>query len=81
MYNSTLSLNSALDWVGGNATLRPLYPGKDTVPIVQEAGLVPGPVWTGTENLAPTGIRSRDRPARSESLHRLNYRGRPTFII
>ena len=34
-------------------------PGKDPVPIVQEAGWAPGPVWTGTENLAPTGIRSR----------------------
>ena len=38
-------------------------PGKDPVPIVQEAGLAPGPVWTGVENLAPTGIRSPDRPA------------------
>ena len=28
-------------------------PGKDPVPIVQEAGWAPGPVWTGTENLAP----------------------------
>ena len=25
----------------------------------------PGPVWTGGENLAPTGIRSPDRAARS----------------
>ena len=38
--------------------------GKDPVPIVQEAGWAPGPVWTGAENLAPTGIRSPDRPAR-----------------
>jgi len=30
---------------------------------------VPGTVWTGTENLATTGIRSPDRPARSESLY------------
>ena len=42
-------------------------PWKDSVPIVQEAGSTPGPVWTGSENLAPTGIRSPDRPARSES--------------
>jgi hypothetical protein len=28
-------------------------PGKDPVPIVQEAGWAPGPVWTGVENLAP----------------------------
>jgi len=53
---------------------RPLFtPWKDPVPIVQEAGWAPGPVWTGAENLAPTGIRSLDRPARSQSLYRLNF--------
>ena len=53
---------------------RPLFtPGKDPVPIVQEVGWDPGPVWTGAENLAPTGIRSPDRPARSQSLCRLSY--------
>jgi hypothetical protein len=31
-------------------------PGKDPVPIVQEAGWAPGPVWTGVENIVPTGI-------------------------
>ena len=50
-------------------------PRKDPVHIVQEAGWAPGPVWTGAENLASTGIRSPDRPARSESLYRLSYRG------
>jgi hypothetical protein len=50
-------------------------PGKDPVPIVQEAGWAPGPVWTGAENLAPTGFRSPDRPARSESPYRLHYPG------
>ena len=50
-----------------------LYPGKDPVPIVQEARTAPGPVWTGAENLAPTGIRSPDRPACSQSLYRLRY--------
>jgi hypothetical protein len=30
--------------------------GKDTVPIVQEAGWAPRPVWTFAKNLAPTGI-------------------------
>jgi hypothetical protein len=48
-------------------------PGKDPVPIVQETGWAPGPVWTGAENLAPTGIQSPDRPARSQSLYRLSY--------
>ena len=53
---------------------RPLFtPGKDTVPIVQEAGWAPGPVWTGAENLAPTGIRSPDRATRSQSVYRLSY--------
>ena len=50
-------------------------PGKDTVPIVQVALWAPGPVWTGVENFAPTGIRSSDRPALSESLYRPHYPG------
>jgi len=57
--------------VGVNATPRPLYPGKDPVPIVQEAGWASGPVCTGAENLAPTAIRFPDRPARNELLYRL----------
>ena len=53
---------------------RPLFtPGKDPVPIVQEAGWAPGPVWTGEENLAHTWILCPDRPARSQSLYRLRY--------
>ena len=32
----------------------------------------------GKENLASTRIRSPDRPARSESLYRLRYPGRPS---
>jgi hypothetical protein len=61
--------------VGGWSTLRPgrFNPAKDSVAIVQEAEWAPGPVWTGAENLAPTGIRSPDRPARSESLYRLSH--------
>jgi len=43
-----------------------LYPQKNPVPIVQEAGWAPGTAWTGAENLDPTGIRSPDRPARSQ---------------
>jgi hypothetical protein len=55
-------------------TPRPLLiPGKDTVPIVLEAGWAPGPVWTGAENLASTGIRSPDRPSHSQFLYRLRY--------
>jgi len=56
-------------------------PGKDPVPIVQEAGWAPGPVWTDTENLAPTRIRSPDRPARSQSLYRLSYPAQHVNIL
>jgi hypothetical protein len=47
-------------------------PRKDPVPSVQEAGWASGPVWTCAKNLTPTGIRSPDRPARSQSLYRLS---------
>ena len=50
-------------------------PWKDPVPIVQETGWASGPVWAVAENLAPTGIRSPDRPARSESLCWPSYPG------
>ena len=33
----------------------------------------PGPIWTGAGNLATTGIRSPDYPARSKLLYRLSY--------
>jgi len=50
----------------------PLFtPGKDAVPIVQEAGWVPVPVWTGAENLAPPGFDPRTVQYRSQSLYRL----------
>ena len=59
---------------GVSFTPRPLFtPGKDPLPVVQEAGWAPGPVWTVAENLSPTGIRFPDRPARSQSLYRLSY--------
>jgi len=34
-------------------------PGKDPVPVVEEAGWAPGPVWIGAENLAPPGFDPR----------------------
>ena len=49
----------------GGRTLSP-------VPILQEAGWTPGPVWTGGKS-RPTGIRSPVLPARSQSLYRLSY--------
>ena len=47
-------------------------PEKVSVPIVQENGLALGPVWTGEENLTPTGIWTSDLPARSESQYRMS---------
>jgi hypothetical protein len=68
------------EW-GVSVTPRPLFtPGKDRVPIVQEAGWDPGPVCTGAENLAPTGIGSVDRPVRSQSLYRLSYRAHKQIL-
>ena len=49
-------------------------PGKDPVPIVQEAGWAPGPVWTGGKSRPPRDS-ILDRPARSQSLYRLSYPG------
>jgi len=41
-------------------------PGKEPVPIVQEAGWAPEPVWIGAENLAPLGFDPRTfQPAAS----------------
>ena len=42
-------------------------PGKDPVPILQEAGWAPGPVWTGG-NSRPHRDSIPDHPARSQSV-------------
>jgi len=48
-----------------SSTPRPHFaPGKDTVPIVQEAGWAPGPVWRGG-NSRPYRDSIPDRSARS----------------
>ena len=76
MYSSTLSLTSALDGGGCSSLFRGrLTPRKNPLPTVQEVGWAPRPVWMGAENLAPTGIRSADRPGRNETLYRQSYRG------
>jgi len=54
-------------------------PGKDPLPIVQETGWAPEPVWIGAENLASTRIRSPDLPPRTESLHQLRHPGPSVF--
>ena len=59
-----------------NATPRPLYPReRNLVPIAWEAPCAPGPVRKGAENLASKGVRSPERPDRSESLYRPRYPG------
>jgi hypothetical protein len=58
-----LNLCASWGWVV-NATPRPLLlPGKGPVPIVQEAGWAPRPVWTGAENL-PSHRHSIPGPSR-----------------
>ena len=71
MYSSTPHLILVLGG-GGWSTQGPgrFTPKKAPLPIV---GWVPGRVWPGAGNLVPTGIRSPDRPARSQSLYRLRY--------
>ena len=47
-------------------------PGKETVPIVQEAGWAPGPVLKDGKS-RPHRYSIPDRPARNQSLYRLSY--------
>ena len=48
-----------------SSTPRPHFtPGKEPVPILQEAGWAPGPVWTGGKS-RPHLDSIPDRPARS----------------
>jgi len=64
-----------MGWVV-SAKPRPLYPGKDPLPIVYEDGWTPQPVWMVVENLAPTGIRLRYSSShRNEMITRRIYRG------
>ena len=59
-----------------NPTPWPLHPQeRGSVPLVRGAVWVSEPVWTGSKNFAPIGIRFPDRPVRSESLDRPSYRG------
>ena len=57
-----------------SSTPRPHFtPGKDPVPILQEAGWAAGPVWTGGKSRSHRDSIP-DRPAPSQSLFRLSYR-------
>jgi hypothetical protein len=82
-YSSTLSLTLALDG-GGWSTPRPGHftPGKQTrYPFYRRLGGPQG--WSGRlrKISTPPGIQSPDRPARSESLYRLSYRGPQQYIM
>ena len=75
--SSTLPSTSALDG-GGRSTPRPgrFTPGKDPVPIVnRRLGGPQGRSGRLRKISLSTGIRSPDRPTRSESLYRLSYPG------
>ena len=53
-------------WVVSSTPRAHFTPGKDPVPILQEAWWAPGPVWIGAGNLVTTGIRFRTvQPAAS----------------
>jgi len=60
-------------WVVSSSTPRPHFtPGKDPVPIVQEAGWGPMSIWTGGKS-RPHQDSIPDLPARSQSLYWLSY--------
>ena len=59
-------------WVVSSKPRPHFNTGKDPVPILQEAGWSPGPVWTGGKS-RPHLDSIPDRPARSQSLYRLSY--------
>ena len=73
--SSTLSVNSALDG-GGWSTPCPgrFNPGKTRYPLYKRLDWSQGRSGqAGKKSHPPTRIRSPDRPARSQSVYRLNY--------
>ena len=61
-----------------SSTPRPHFtPGKDPVPVLQEARWAPGPVWMGRKS-RPHRDSIPDLPAVSQSLYRLSY---PAHIL
>jgi len=66
--------------VGGQRhTLAALPPGKSQYPWYRRLGAPQGSSREVGKILPLSGIRSPDRPARSESLHRLRYPGQLTI--
>ena len=60
------------EWVVSSTPRSNFTPGKDPVPIVQEAGWATGPVWAGGK-FRPHRDSIPDLPARIQSLYRLSY--------
>jgi hypothetical protein len=69
-YRQLYSFSNLRRWmgVGGQWHVPAVLPRERPGTHLQE-------VWTGAENPVPTGIRSPDLSARSESLYRLRYQG------
>ena len=65
-----ISMTAALEGGEWSAALpgRTLPLGKDPVPILQEAGWAPGPVWMGGKS-RPHWDSIPDHPAHSQSLY------------
>jgi hypothetical protein len=78
-YSPTLSLTSALDGCGWSSTHSGRFiPGKETsFPSYRSLGGVQGRSGLVRKTSHRTGIRSPDRPARSESLYLLRYPNPP----
>ena len=67
-------------WVVSSTPRLHFTPGKDPVPILQEAGWAPGKVWTGGKSRL-----HRDsipyRPAYSQSLYQLSYPAHGVLVV
>ena len=82
MYSSTLRSTSALDgWRVVNDKPRQLFPpGKTRYPLYRKLGGPQGRSGRMQKFSPYTGIRSPDRPARSESVYCLSYSGPYTKV-
>jgi len=67
-------------WVVSSMPWPHFTPGKDPVPIAQEAGWAPGPVWMGIKS-RPHRDSIPDRPAHSQSLYRLSYPAHHQMLV
>jgi len=64
-------------WVVSSTPWPHFTPGKDPVPILQEVGWSPGPVWTGGKS-RPHRDSIPDRPARS---YNMGSNGKLIFVL